>query len=151
MSRATVVYIIMLLACAAGVWLILRAGNRLKPPPDLNGTWEISRIQKLGSDEPPALGNEMTIEQSGRFVHIRFASGLKLDLKASVRDSSEANGSVTIDLSNGQWNLRVRPDASELALLIDRPTRAAFTARPRENDKRSLTPNPSRSAARHAS
>ena len=63
-SRATLVYVIMLVACAGGLWLILGLGSELQAPPDLSGAWEIAPIN-AGAPPNPDLGRAMTVEQSG--------------------------------------------------------------------------------------
>lgn len=83
MSRATIVYVLMLLLGVGGLWLILGAGSRLRAPTDLSGAWGV------GSEDPTipeTLGDTVNIEQSGRFVRLDFAKGLIIDVK--LKDES---------------------------------------------------------------
>src|SRR5688500_18200597 len=74
MSRATVVYILVLLACATAVTVVIERGNALQAPPDLSGLWEVT-------DANLPLGSTLLVEQSGRFVRLTFADGLTIDAK----------------------------------------------------------------------
>src|SRR5439155_11567980 len=94
MNRATAVYVAMLAVCAVGLWGILRVGGRLRAPPSLAGVWDIDPIDPSAA----RLGGSMTVEQSGRFVQVRFASGRALDLKLA----DEPDGTVT--LTGGGWH-----------------------------------------------
>src|SRR4051812_18276309 len=78
MNKATAIYVIVLLLSAAGLWLILRAGSNLHAPTDLSGSWEI------GGEDPgtlEALGEKVSIEQSGQFFQLSFERGLTVDLR----------------------------------------------------------------------
>ena len=50
MNRATLVYIVMLVAGVGGLWLILGAGTRLRAPTDLSGVWGVGGEDP--TDEP---------------------------------------------------------------------------------------------------
>src|SRR4051812_31251253 len=92
MSKPTLVYAVMLVACAGGMWGILRAGATLSAVTDLTGTWTIDG-GPLGPvpGGPESLGGHFTVEQSGRFLRVHFERGRMLDLKAVVVPS----GAVT--------------------------------------------------------
>jgi hypothetical protein len=104
MSRATIVYIVMLLACVAGVWAILRAGSRLEAPTQLSGAWSIVA-------EDPALieqlGSTLTLEQSGRFVQITFQRGLSVDVKLvdGARPDPDAGRLLDMRFEGPTWKL----------------------------------------------
>lgn len=63
MSRGTLFYILSLIVCVGGVWLIVILGNRMRVAPDLSGRW-------VTPD-----GEVTTIEQSGRYVRLRLPDG----------------------------------------------------------------------------
>ena len=129
-SRATLVYVIMLVACAGGLWAILRVGNRLQAPPDLSGAWEISPTDAVsGATTRPNgdLGPTMAVEQSGRYLQVRFAGGLTADLRF---DDVSAAGTQSIRLIGRDWRMTaVRRDTGELAVRLDGPWTAEFLAR----------------------
>lgn len=78
-SRATSVYIIMLVVFAAGLWTILSFGSiLLRAPTDLSGKWELRDPSGQAGAGP---AHTMTIEQSGLYVRMtidRTAYSLKL-------------------------------------------------------------------------
>jgi hypothetical protein len=91
MHRATVVYVVMIVACAAGLWAVLSIGGRLRAPEDLAGKWTLSPgFIASGPAMPIApYGPGMTVDQSGRFFQISFENGPRLDLK--LDDENEMN------------------------------------------------------------
>jgi hypothetical protein len=104
MSRATVVYIVMLVACVAGLWAILGLGGRLRAPTDLSGVWTVG-----GEDPsvPKQLGESVIIEQSGRFVRLNFANGLVVDAKMMTDQPPvpEAGKNLDIVFEGPDWKL----------------------------------------------
>src|SRR6266700_2827566 len=87
MSKSTKVYVGMTLALGLGLWGIFVAGGFLSAPRDLSGTWELESGQEQ-------FGKSMRIDQSGRFYHLEFEKGPKLDLRrkseGSVAGDSDA-------------------------------------------------------------
>ena len=85
-SRATLVYLLMLLVFGLGLWAILSVGAIwLRAPEDLAGRWE------LIGPEGEQSATEMRIEQSGRYFNI-LVGGKRLDMKvvqAQVAGSQE--------------------------------------------------------------
>jgi len=71
-NNATAVYAIMLVLFAAGMWAILAYGSTLRPQPDFAGEWEFVR-EGAGSSGVSSV-ERVSIEQSGRFLHVRFRS-----------------------------------------------------------------------------
>jgi len=127
-NRATLVYILMVVVCASGLWVIVRAGSHLKAPPDLSGEWVVS-----ASPVVAGLGDTMQVEQSGRYLRLTFAGGLVLDLKIVGDFSGE-----TLHFAGNAWKMTAtlpRPGEA-LAARLEGPTPAAFTARrPSEREK----------------
>jgi hypothetical protein len=78
MSRATLLYIIMLAVCAAGLWVILGFGANLTPPVDLSGQWDLTATDPRTAER---LGETLDVAQSGRFLRLSFERGGKYDLK----------------------------------------------------------------------
>jgi hypothetical protein len=104
MNRATLVYILMLVFGVGGLWLILGAGSRLRAPTDLSGVWGV------GGEDPTvlqALGETVTIEQSGRFVRLKFAKGLLIDLKLTEESLPDEDAGQLLDMifEGPQWKL----------------------------------------------
>ena len=71
-SKATSVYVIMVVVLIGGLWLILEMGSTLMPPTDLAGKWEL---------KGPSGSQDLSVEQSGKFVDLvmgNWASSLKI-------------------------------------------------------------------------
>src|SRR5580765_2033400 len=97
MSRTTKVYIGMTLALGLGLWGIFVVGGFLNAPRDLSGTWELESGQER-------FGKSMRIDQSGRFYHMEFEKGPKLDLRRKSEGSVAANSdAIAIELQGGAW------------------------------------------------
>jgi hypothetical protein len=70
-SKATSVYVVMVVVLVGGLWLILSMGATLLPPTDLAGKWELA-----GPDGT----QELSVEQSGKFVDLAM-NGWTANLK----------------------------------------------------------------------
>src|SRR3954470_22489961 len=75
-TNATAVYVIMMLVFATGMWAVLVFGSTMRARPDLAGEWEL-----LPEGDPRAATQRATLEQSGRFVRLRFRDGPTLQLR----------------------------------------------------------------------
>ena len=72
MSRAYLVYFVMAAMLAGGLWLVLTLGESLRAPDDLSGNWTVHW------DQPPhsvPQDSVMHIDQSGRYLTVRFENG----------------------------------------------------------------------------
>jgi hypothetical protein len=129
MSRATLVYILMLVAGVGGLWLIVRAGSRLVAPTDLSGTWLV------GGEDPRAaleLGGTLAVEQSGRYLRLQFERGLRLDLKVAGEtppDPATGDG-FDLRLEGRPWSLDAHgaSAAGPLIFRLTGPSPHTFTA-----------------------
>ena len=125
MSRSTKVYIGMTLALGLGLWGIFVAGGFLSAPRDLSGTWELESGQER-------LGKWMRIDQSGRFYHLEFERGPKLDLRRkSEHTEAGDSGAIAIDLVGGAWTASLAhspADESIQAKLVENGTIHPFSA-----------------------
>ena len=103
MSRTTVIYLLVLLASAAGVSLIIEYGSTLKAPADLTGVWDV------GVDESAnrtVLGDKLRVEQSGRFFQLHFDGGLDVGLKLVQEERPEPPERVLqMNLEGDGWKL----------------------------------------------
>ena len=131
MSRATVVYILLVLACIAGVIVIIKRGTALTAPPDLSGDWHI--LGDAAGSDSSGLGRTMHVEQSGQFVRLRFDRPLTIDVKLVSR-SGTANGPTTrravqMQFKGDQWTLTTLGIASggPLACSLSGPEHHTFT------------------------
>ncbi|HEX8914879.1 MAG TPA: hypothetical protein VF796_21175 [Humisphaera sp.] len=106
MSKPTVVYAVMLIACAGGMWGILHAGASLSAVTDLTGTWQIDG-GPLGPvpGGPDTLGGTFAVEQSGRFVRVRFDRGRVLDLKAVTVPAGKVTHPTPVEFTDGTTRL----------------------------------------------
>jgi hypothetical protein len=104
MSRATLIYILVLAAAVGGVTLILNRGARLTAPPDVSGEWDVGRIDAASPAPADTVGKRVFIEQSGRFVRMTFEKGLQLDAKLHFEPRPHQQG-VTLRFRANDWEL----------------------------------------------
>lgn len=117
-SRPTVVYVTMLGLSVVGLWVILTLGRNLRPPPDLSGQWQLTPL----SAQAAKLGATMQVEQSGRFLQIKFENGQTV--------SAQMEGSQT----PSHLPLRSNWDTIELNGL-DRPENTQLVISPAHADR----------------
>jgi hypothetical protein len=133
MNRATLVYILMLIGCGGGLWGILRAGAPLRAPLDLAGTWDV-----LPGGTGGDLGPTMTVEQSGRYVVVRFAAGpaLELEVERQQRPAAPGGPSMVQLAGDGTTLKAILSDGGRtMAGEMTGPRAAAFTARLRTDTR----------------
>src|SRR5579862_6805732 len=95
MSRASLVYVVLVAVLVAGLWGVLRVGSGFKAPHDLSGDYKL---------EPPTPFPSLRIEQSGKYVRIAFGgSGPQLDLKWQGEEG--AGDSTVTNLASGDWKV----------------------------------------------
>jgi hypothetical protein len=81
MNKATVIYIAMIAALSAGLWLIITFGGALTAPEDLSGVWET-----ISADGE---AKSVRIEQSGIFFEISIdgtTTAMKMTRRTQGRD-----------------------------------------------------------------
>ena len=129
MSRATVVYIVMLAAGIGGLWLIVRLGSTMTAPSDLSGVWGVG-----GEDPaiPALLGQTVYVEQSGRYLRLNFERGKEVDLKlvSESRPNPKTQSGLELRFEGRHWSLAARGSsvAGPLIFQLDGPERHTFTA-----------------------
>ncbi len=87
-SKATSVYVVMVVVLVGGLWMILSMGSTLMPPTDLAGKWELAG---------PAGTQELSVEQSGKFVDLTmkgWTANLKIRQDAMQNPTSQPGVSV---------------------------------------------------------
>ncbi|MGH7214263.1 MAG: hypothetical protein ACREIT_05825 [Tepidisphaeraceae bacterium] len=91
LNRGTIVYVVMMLAFGAGLWVIIGLGTKLTPPEDLAGDWEL---------EPAGTGvsEKVTLVQSGRYFNVRFKNRDSLDLKLVDQKPGDDEGEQVLTL-----------------------------------------------------
>jgi len=104
MSRATLIYILVLVAAVGGTMLILNQGARLTAPPDVSGEWTVGRIDAASPAPADTVGRRMFVEQSGRFVRMTFEKGLQLDAKLHYEPRPQQQG-LTLRFRSSDWEL----------------------------------------------
>jgi hypothetical protein len=96
-SKATGVYIIMLVIFGTGLWAILSFGSIvLRAPTDVSGKWELRSLTNDDNSTAPAL-HVMTVEQSGRYARVAIDQDKPRSLKLSQEnlDTSSAGADRT--------------------------------------------------------
>lgn len=110
MRRASIIYVLVAVACAWGLWWVLARGGRLRAPEDLAGRWTLSRAAAPAEPAMPMApyGPAMTIDQSGQFFQVSFENGPRLDLKLHEQTEFTVgkNRSFRLELVGAEWNLR---------------------------------------------
>lgn len=115
MNKTYITYVVMLLAFGAGLWAILRVGNRLRPARNIGGEWQVK-----WDATPAPLPERMTLAQSGRFVTATFHAP---EQSRSFRLHGElGDGSRTLALQG------TRPPVSLNAVLDDAGDRLTGTS-----------------------
>jgi hypothetical protein len=128
MNRATIVYIVMIGACAAGLWVVLAAGSNLVAPEDFAGKWTLASTTPAGPAIPMApYGPGMTVDQSGRFFQIAFDNGPRLNL--TMTEPGEVmpvpgQQVERVELTSAGWliNLWGKPDGDQWIVHLVGPT-----------------------------
>jgi len=129
MHRATIVYIVMIIACAGGLWAVLSYGGTLTPPEDLAGKWTLTPATAAGPFIRLApYGPGMTVDQSGRFLQIAFENGPRLDFRlgqpAEMLPVPGKDEPVErLELTNSGWILKAwgKPGGDEWTMWLVGP------------------------------
>ena len=98
MSRATVVYLLMIVALVGGLWAVLAAGGRLVAPEDLGGRWT--------AVAPGGRWSAVSVEQSGEYFELTFGTDPAVPL--TLVDQRPDGG---LTLARGKWRVTVDPPA----------------------------------------
>ena len=128
MHRATVVYILMIFACAVGLWGVLVYGNRLQAPEDLAGKWTLSPIsQTAAHPQSASYGPAMTIDQSGQFFQVSFENGPRLDLRLQENQLLPMQDKPVVFMKLAEsrgWSVRAwgPPGGDVWRVFVNRPT-----------------------------
>jgi len=87
----------MLVTLVVGIFLVLRAGQHLRAPTDVSGTWEL---------EPTHTGTarRMTVVQSGQYVTVFLDASRRLDLKLDSATIKHQTGGA-VRMTDGEWTL----------------------------------------------
>ena len=109
-SRPTVVYVVMLIACAVGLWIILSVGENLKPPANLAGQWELTAT----TPQSAKVGTTLQVDQSGRFFQVAFDSNAKIGMK--LTDGTPSHIALSGDNTTLEFIGLDKPDAAQLVM-----------------------------------
>ena len=129
MTKASSVYVIMLLVFGAGLWAILSIGSLREAPEDLSGTWALWPANSA-PEEGDMPEQTLAIEQSGRFFNIAFQDH-RLDMKLVEHTSAgPIEGERQVKIANDQWTLigRGMPGGNEMILELSGPVRQTWRA-----------------------
>ena len=128
MNRATIVYVVVVAACAAGLWGVIAAGGNLTAPEDFAGKWTLSSTTPAGPGIPMApYGPCMNVDQSGKFFQIVFDNGPRLNLTMSEPGEVlpvPGQQIERIELTSAGWliNLWGKPDGDQWVIHLIGPT-----------------------------
>ncbi|MBX3395943.1 MAG: cation:proton antiporter [Phycisphaerae bacterium] len=154
-NRATILYIFMILAGAAGIWAILAAADSMHAPPDLSGTWT---LREPDTNKPPI---SLRIEQSGRFLRVSWNHATSENCKLEPVSADDANQSFqligltrpyAVVLSADRTQLTLRPigGATDVAPTVsgrrraDAPTQDTTSPEASPADGGAVAPTPSK-------
>jgi hypothetical protein len=115
MSRASVVYLVMIVVLVGGLWAILAIGGQLSAPEDLRGRW---------TPAGPAAWPGLTVEQSGRYFELSFDGTAPFGVTAGA---SGDGGPLTLD--RGPWHVTVEGETDVRTFRVAGPTAGTFTGR----------------------
>ncbi|QOV89531.1 hypothetical protein [Humisphaera borealis] len=134
MKHQSLIYVVMLVVAAGGLWAVMRLGSRLDAAADLGGEWTFDS-GPLGpeADGPERLGKGFHIDQSGRFLRVRFDNGRQLDLRAQQLPEGAIGGNpLPVELKDSLWHMSgtVREENGKLigVFTLKGPERARFVA-----------------------
>lgn len=134
MKKQTIVYALVLVLSSLGLWGVLRVGSRLQAAADLTGQWTFES-GPLGpeADGPERLGKGFTIDQSGKFLRVRFDNGRQIDLRANQLPTGNLGDTlVPVELAGSAWKMSgtVRSENGKLigSFTLRGPERARFVA-----------------------
>jgi hypothetical protein len=139
MSRGWVVYILMFVIAAGGLWVILILGRAANAPDDLSGNWTVEWITAPPpKSDPPGEPARMQVAHSGRFFMVQFGERepLRMTLQPGWR-GKRIGRLLTMKLAGGPWRLDLHGDipaaerfrVPEVRLELVGPTRHVGIAR----------------------
>ena len=121
MSKPTLIYLVMVVVLAGGLWAVLAVGKTLNAPADLAGKWLAHPVEGDAAAD-------MTVEQSGRYFQITL-KGHRLDVSqksetANHLQLTSGKSTLTFDgpLDGNQLTLTVTGDSAGV-YIADRLTR----------------------------
>jgi hypothetical protein len=109
MSRAYVIYVLMFLVLAGGLWIIIEVGGAMKAPDDVSGEWTVAWTTP---PPPPQSGKPvLRIDQSGRFFNVRFGDGkpISMTLQQGWRGARDGP-KLEMQLAGGVWTMKIDGD-----------------------------------------
>ena len=146
MSRATLVYILVIGLCAVGLWGIIRAGQGMAAPPDIGGAWLLEpAVAGAPAGELP--GERLWVEQSGQYFQFRFGrpggGGQVLNLKATEWPEPGTPGQGRFTLTGNGWDVLAALSERRRSMRVRMigPTPLAFIAR-RSAEDVEIAPTP---------
>ena len=112
MNRGWIVYILMFVFAAAGLWVILILGRAANAPDDVSGTWTVEWITEAPPQgEAPGEASRMDVSQSGRFFMVRFGQREPIRLTLEPEWIGKRSGrQLKMKLSGELWRMELRGD-----------------------------------------
>ena len=123
MSRASVVYLLMIVVFVAGLWAVMAIGGRLAAPEDLRGRW----VAVEGADAASRWSG-MSVQQSGEFFQLAFDGGPS-DVAVTMHGRADDG---RLSLARGPWHVTIDPPTGRPAVRtfhVEGPTSGTFTGR----------------------
>ena len=107
MSRGYIVYILMFLCAACGLWVILTLGAAVRAPDDMSGKWTLEwQGAALQQD-----ATTMTVAQSGRFWTVQFGQQkpISMVLREDWKGAHDGR-TLKMHLDGAVWKLDLAGD-----------------------------------------
>lgn len=111
MNRTLLIVVISTLIVVAGVWSILRVGNRLHPVDDLQGTWQ--------SSNTVSATQTLRIHQSGRYFEIIWTDGVVYRMELASRSPAAPQPWQTITLSGEGTHLQINRVNEQISFALN--------------------------------
>ncbi len=124
MSRATVVYLVMLVVLVGGLWGVLAIGATLSAPENLDGRWAAAGGSAVNT------WKGLTVEQSGQYFQLAFDDNPAAPTIGVTMVGHPTDGPLT--LARGPWHVTIDGTAGQDAVRtfrVDGPTPGTFTGR----------------------
>jgi hypothetical protein len=132
-GRAGLIYGVMIALSLAGMWAILSYGEKLKPPHDLAGEWDILPDATTRPSNQTKFA-QVTISQSGRFFQLTIPGQPTRSFELISENVAAKQHTMVLDDRKDHQIMISGPDEGTYRLILDDPKLGALTLRRRFDD-----------------